>query len=360
MLFHYIEAADLGGIFGSNLFSVAWTAVDLFFIISGFILLFSYREKIDGGMSFFEYASSRLIRLYPCAFLSVVAAGAVRILLIKSGMKAELDSNFIFGFINNLFLIPMLHDPVESSTFRINPPLWSVFFEILASFYLFFVCKMEKFKIKRVGLMCAAIMMIVAAANKMFGISESIDWNVGWNTQTILYGFPRVLFGFSLGNLIFFYSHDPVDAANWSRWLMRVRIRSYWCLLLTLVVLMVPWGGFGLASIVIVWLVMPCLVVFAVNGITKTRAEWACSDFMGEISYPLYCIHWPVYQMSLVIFRYRWPNAINMHSWHFVGLVSFSSVAFSMLISRFYDAPVRRWLRGVAARTFAPRSASNC
>src|SRR5271167_916141 len=50
----------------------AYLAVDLFFLLSGFVIAHNYDRKIGAGMSLTEFMVQRLIRLYPCLLLTLL------------------------------------------------------------------------------------------------------------------------------------------------------------------------------------------------------------------------------------------------------------------------------------------------
>jgi hypothetical protein len=56
-----------------SLFKHADLAVDLFFMLSGFVLMHSYRNKLLLGLSAREYIRKRIIRLYPMFAISMAA-----------------------------------------------------------------------------------------------------------------------------------------------------------------------------------------------------------------------------------------------------------------------------------------------
>ena len=66
MLSHYSQY------FGLNWFKNASVAVDLFFVLSGLVIVHSYGRKVLIGMSFKSFLILRFIRLAPLNFLAVV------------------------------------------------------------------------------------------------------------------------------------------------------------------------------------------------------------------------------------------------------------------------------------------------
>jgi peptidoglycan/LPS O-acetylase OafA/YrhL len=59
----------------------AFLAVDLFFVLSGFVIAFSYENRLLRGLSFRSFVAARLVRLYPVYLLGTVV-GFVLLLYI--------------------------------------------------------------------------------------------------------------------------------------------------------------------------------------------------------------------------------------------------------------------------------------
>ena len=65
--------------------------------------------------------------------------------------------------------------------------------------------------------------------------------------------------------------------------------------------------------------------------------------FLGDISYPLYAIHYPI----MYVF-YSWLIEKQLYTledtWPVAAVVYFGSIALAYLCLKLYDEPVRRWL----------------
>ncbi len=116
----------------------AYLFVDLFFVLSGFVLSHRYGERLAAGMSVTDFARRRLARLYPLhAFLLFVFLfyGGLKQALHLAGFGPE--PNFIANdpatFLSSLLLLQGLglHDHLAW-----NVPSWSVSVEFFA--YLIF------------------------------------------------------------------------------------------------------------------------------------------------------------------------------------------------------------------------------
>jgi len=66
----------------SGLFSPksGYLAVDLFFLLSGFVIANAYDQRFDAGWKVIEFARVRLIRLYPLYLLALLI-GATKLLV---------------------------------------------------------------------------------------------------------------------------------------------------------------------------------------------------------------------------------------------------------------------------------------
>jgi peptidoglycan/LPS O-acetylase OafA/YrhL len=123
--------------------SNSYIFVDLFFVLSGFIMAHAYGEKIRGGMGFGEYLALRLGRLYP---LHLFTLGLwVPYILVKQhlyetgfGGTDQMDDNNLWTFFTNLLLI---HAMGVNDSLSWNQPSWSISTEFFAyiAFFLFAV-----------------------------------------------------------------------------------------------------------------------------------------------------------------------------------------------------------------------------
>jgi len=87
-----------------------YLAVDMFFMLSGFVLAFSYEDRLRNRMSFREFLLRRLIRLYP-----MIIAGSVAGLFSSIG-RYELYHHhipaysYIASFLYSLTILPQISD----------------------------------------------------------------------------------------------------------------------------------------------------------------------------------------------------------------------------------------------------------
>ena len=84
-------------------------AVDLFFMLSGFVLAHSYGARLQRNMGYFEYILKRIIRLYPMFLLGVVVGAPVLWLDAKSGLATNSTRDISGSIFYNFMFIPDLN-----------------------------------------------------------------------------------------------------------------------------------------------------------------------------------------------------------------------------------------------------------
>ena len=77
MLFHF----SANGLATSTLFPNAFAAVDYFFCLSGFVLSFTYDQRLRDGMTAGNFMTRRLVRLYPMYFMGLLLGVAAEFLV---------------------------------------------------------------------------------------------------------------------------------------------------------------------------------------------------------------------------------------------------------------------------------------
>ena len=246
-------------------------AVDLFFILSGFVITHSYAARLQNDMSVSEYICRRCIRLYPMFILGVLIGSYVLYLLMRAGF-ADYSKRDIFDVVihNGLFLPYFanrgiqslgIRSPVVGEVFPADPPAWSLFFELFASFIFVALLKMEKRILIRTIITSYVILALGGAQWAFVEYHYDPNLGLGWGTSNFLLGFPRVLFGFTFGVFLYRFANE----GNWIG--VRNTFRRYnispWLLYFSLTaVLLVPITLGGLYSALVLAIVAPMLVFF--------------------------------------------------------------------------------------------------
>lgn len=275
-----------------------YLAVDIFFGLSGFVIALKYEHKLRNGMSTGRFLTLRIARLWP-----MIIVGSFPVLFVTG------------KWWGTLLLIPELGD--TEVLFPANSPYWSLLMEMIA--YLAFAIVGPRLSVRQIfGIVIAAaigLLALVSADNHM--LSE-----FGAFQSTIVGGLARVTFSFFLGVLIFRTRQAAGMPTTTSRFAWFIPIT----LVATMYAVPIPGNYTGFFAIV---LVLPWLLFLA----TKWEVpEVGIASKLAAISYPLYCIHMPVfsvaegYGISLV---FTWPILLSA----------------SYLLDRCIDQPFRHWVR---------------
>jgi peptidoglycan/LPS O-acetylase OafA/YrhL len=219
----------------------------------------------------------------------------------------------------------------------LNSVGWSLFFEYLAN--ILYALGIRKFSNTALGI----LVLIAALALAHLAItSPAGDVSGGWtlNAEQVRVGLTRMFYPFFAGLLL-------------SRVAKPTRLKHAFLgcsLLLALVLYMPRIGGAahvwmnGVYEAFSIILVFPLIVYLGASGVLRTQAERRLCTFLGELSYPLYLVHYP-----LVYFYVAW---ISNHKgvtlgqvWPYALLILLGSVALAYASLKWYDEPVRKWLR---------------
>ena len=334
MLYHFSPFISDGKVLPSS-----YLAVDLFFLLSGFVIAHAYDRKIEAGMGFGSFLLIRLIRLYPL-YLAGTLLGAFYLLIKNRLMPGEYMpmSDIAMMLTTGMLFIPLVGDAYHT-IFPLNPASWSLFFELLVNIayvLMFFVLS------KRVlaALIAGSLALLVLAAM----LAGTLDF--GMTGQTIVSGLPRVTFSFFLGVLLCRSMGRYQGSLGFLQ-------KGYWveiAIALTLVIFAIAPDGVGRApyDLACVVLLFPAMVAIGAAAPTRPRLK-KLYGWLGRISYPIYIIHTPMLMIIAGAGKAVSIDPFANHPW-FGIVMAVSVIVIADIATRLYDEPLRRFLQRLMQR----------
>lgn len=326
-----------------------YLAVDFFFILSGFVVGYAYDNRWGKTLTLGGFFRRRLIRLQPMVCMGAVI-GAASFLL--SGMErwdgthATLWLTFL-AFVCGCLMLPALPGmPREvrgnGEMFPLNGPCWSLFFEYVGNIvYALFIRRLSTRLLALLSFaLCCALAWFAVTDQSGYG-SIGVGWTV--DRTNILGGSLRMLCPFTMG-LLLSRIFKPIHYARGAFWTSAA---------LLLIIFHVPYihsdgalslnGIFEAACIIAVF---PLVVWYAASGKTTDIASTRICRFLGDISYPLYIVHYP-----LMYAFYMWLIKTRQYTLHETWPAALAAVTASIILAwlclKLYDMPVRKWLRNL-------------
>lgn len=326
-----------------------YLAVDFFFILSGFVVGYAYDDRIGKSMSLWQFAKRRLIRLHPMIVLAAVL-GAISFFVERDVLgngEAVPGALILLALLCTVLFIPAVPQSCHEvrgggEMFPLNGPVWSLFFEYIGNLlYALFIHRLSNKTL-------LGLTVVLGSGLAWFAVTDASACgflSVGWKCEPLHMagGLLRMLFPFCAGLLM-------------ARCVTPGRVRgAFWiCSAALIVLFMVPYlpgaaGGClfnGIYEAFCIICLFPLLLWVGASGTLGGGAGAISSrvcNFLGNMSYPLYAVHYPV--MYLL---YSWMLAHEVRTLQEALPMGALAVICSLLLAfaswKFYDVPVRRWL----------------
>lgn len=297
VFYHIFEGFSFAG--GGTLITVinhGYLAVDFFFILSGFVIGYAYDDRWKKNMTLKGFFKRRLIRLHPMIIMGAII-GCIAF-FVQGGVKWD-GTHVATSAVMLALLLAMCFIPAypgagydvrgNGEMFSLNGPSWSLFFEYIGNIlYALFIHRLSNKAL-------TVLVILLGLGLSWFALFDVVGYGmigVGWTLDGLNFwgGMLRMLFPFTLGMLI-------------SRNFRPFKIRgAFWiCSIILLGLFCVPYiegkspvclnGVFEMICIAVVF---PLLVCMGASGKTTDKQSTTICKFLGDISYPLYAIHYPI------------------------------------------------------------------
>ena len=343
--YHVFEGYAFAGGTTIDTFNHGYLAVDFFFILSGFVIGYAYDDRWGKNFTMKDFIKRRLIRLHPMVIMGAVV-GAITFYIQGSvqwdGTHIGI-SMVLLSLLCTIFFIPAMPGVGyevrgNGEMFPLNGPCWSLFFEYIGNIlYALFIRRLSN-----KALTIVVVLLGVALASfAIFNVSGYGNIGVGWTLDGVNFigGLLRMLFPFSMGMLL-------------SRNFKPMKLRgAFWiCTLVMIALFAVPYlegtesictNGIYEAFCIII--AFPILLWIGASGTTTDKKSTQICKFLGDISYPIYVIHYPFMYLfyawliknQLFTLGETWQVALCVYAWN---------ILFAYLCLKLYDEPVRKYL----------------
>ena len=319
-------------------------AVDFFFILSGFVISYAYDDRWS-SMDTWQFFKRRLTRLHPMLIMGAII-GFITFAIAGFGRWDGTAASTVWAvtaMLLTMLMIPALPGaPYEvrgnGEMFPLNGPGWSLFFEYLGNILYALIMRRMSTKI------LAITTILLGAVHAWFFIGNISGYDmigVGWTIDEVNLwgGLVRMLFPLSMGMLL-------------ARTFRPRRIKgAFWICSIALIVLFaappaVSTGNISLNSLyefICIAFIFPLIVWVGACGSTGGKLTSKTNRLLGDLSYPLYIVHYPI----MYIF-YAWLIEKKHYTLNecpdTVLFVMAASILLALLCLKLYDEPVRHWL----------------
>ncbi len=318
-----------------------YLAVDLFFILSGFVICSGYSTKIVSGSVALKFIWLRFFRVYPL-HLAVLAAFIVLELAKLWSQKAGIiipdqepftKSNSVEALVANVFLLQGF-GIFDRLTW--NGPSWSISCEFAA--YLVFAFAALTGLLRRHSVITVGALLAVIGYGTLALARDTLDVSYDW-------GIVRCLSGFFLGVAIFELTKTGTGQRGLGPSKASMRVLETTLIIMLGIIMSVASGAAIILTIpVFIGLVA---VLQRDNGPVARVLMSPPAQFFGRISYSIYMVQILFLVVLGFAFKYGDPS-LQINRWVGDMLVIVSMVtivAISFATYTLIEGPARDWGR---------------
>jgi peptidoglycan/LPS O-acetylase OafA/YrhL len=251
-------------------FCHGYLAVDMFFLLSGFVISASYDARLAAGLSAWRFLAARVRRLAPVFWAGTLLCIAAT--LVRSHYE-PIPPNLALFSAMCLLLVPYLAPGIFA--YPINPVAWTLLWELIVNF-----CYARWLRQLRTPRLAALIVALLSFATYV-SFHEDRAWSFGMTGSDLWLGGLRALPEFLMGVLL--YRGHRAGLFARAPAVTPILPLAAWLAIASL-----PQGLPPLADLAIVALACPLLIVALVRA-EGEAPRWFTP--LGAISYPLYASH---------------------------------------------------------------------
>ncbi|TDS16094.1 acyltransferase family protein [Sphingobacterium paludis] len=311
--------------FDFHIFRDGYAGVDVFFVLSGFLMTQIIGRKISNGhFSLVDFYYRRLARVVP-ALLTVLLFFFVLIYFVL-GIKLYDFSRFAFSsslFISNIHYYRAAGYFSPSSQLNFLLHTWSLSVEwqfyMLYPLFLLGAATLRR-RYSHLFIMLVYVLLCLSFASMLYYMR--------FNPKFAFFMFPTRAWEFLVGGLAYFHGRRVQDYFS-----LRVRhlLTSFFIVLLVVSMLgLIRLGGFGWPS-VSTWLPVGCTAGILLLAPELRFFKFPAIVYLARISYSWYLWHWPIVVLCTY---FVWNQKLEQRMLFFLISLILGSIAYFLVERR--------------------------
>ncbi len=347
-----------GSRFLRNIALTGYVSVGFFFVLSGFILAYTYGSPNELTLVPRKFWRARFARIYPVFALSLIIGAAPAFFqLHRMYPSVQANAKFIVYGIANFLMVSFLVPNADATI--LNSPGWSLSDE--AVFYLFFpwiAAKIWRVKGRNLSwvMVGACLVAVVIPFFALCWDPALVDWKASFQTSLndsrLAYfvnyhpfaRLPDFILGAALGR--FFLERSQPKNEDGNRFPKHGLKAAFGCFLILLVLGQsdrIPYLFLhnGLLDFLFAYVIYQ----FAMDtGRVSSALSVPWLVFLGEASYSLYILHVPIQEVYLAILNRSHLGGVLSLGDFFLVYVCMILVV-SSIVFKYFEEPMRQRLR---------------
>ena len=318
-------------LFGPVRVPESFLAVDLFYLVSGFVVAHAYGERLKAGGFFWDFVKTRLIRLYPL-YIFGVALG-----LIPAIYAAWIDPHGWWNFpkiieavATGIFLIPYFPGLAANGS-TLDGPTWTLLPELIANFAY-------AAAIRFMSMAVLLLIMLVCGAGLVFAEIHYGGLDVGYGHTDQWAALCRVGYSFFAGVLVFRFFGTAMKVSTLMAWVLMVVLT--FALASRPSEAMTPWYELG-----VVLIGFPVLLIAAAHFEPAHAWSGRLFTFVGLVSYGVYIVHQPLGNIVRITVQRVIHVPGDWRGLPFGAVFLAAAVGLAWWLDGHYDGPLRKRLR---------------
>ena len=268
---------DAGAYGETSWFEHAYSAVDMFFLLSGFVLTLNFERRFAAGMSAKTFVKLRVKRLWWIVAIGIALGSAYL-------MGAVAAPALIVALCASLLFIPA---PLGTGqVYGLNAPVWSVTCELVANaFHVLWLRFMDD---RGLIALCGGFGLLFALYVVIMGTGDTESGVDNWPA-----GLFRIGYSYPLGVLMGRHWRQH-RVAEWPWWLALI-------VPMAAIILIAPWAHNAWVDIPFTLFAMPAIFWFCAHASEPSRGAVPALVWLGAVSYPVYAFNWPLIRLGTAL-----------------------------------------------------------